>query len=707
MAYRVAELTDGAMEELKSYRIEAPGSGGLVLEELEARLEDGQCWKLENVWFKADVPTRRPGQEAIAGTLPANIVNIFERTYQDKIILSAGGTLYEYSNGGYTSLLSNIGTGKGKFFEFNGRLYYINGTKYIVYDGTTCAEVVPYIPNVIINRSPAAGGGDLDENYNRIGAGFKNTFSAFDGDYEVTSLTIYVGVTSSGGIAITLNGEDYGWSFAADTSAALVAQYIRDNPPTGYACAGAGYTVTFTATVKGAAAEPTIAEMEGGISATIAQENAGANGQASYKLTDTGLDATAVTAVVDGVTLSENTGFTVDRTNGIVTFGAVPPAGTNNVVITAYKTHSNYVSNFLACTCAESFGGVNETRVFFGGNGTSTYFWSGVLDPSYIPENNYNVLGDNTKDVVGFGEQYDYLVIFKENEVWALSYSYDVTNGAVFSVKPVNRRIGCDAPDSIQLINNNLVWFYTKIGVCILLSTDLSNERNIEIISRNINGNARRPGLLAETGLKDAVSVDYEGCYILAANNHAYLWDYRRTPYSQLADTYKAQKRLCWFYWTNIAPNGFCLVGDDLYFAKGTGLCRFYDRYIDYGTAFLSVIRVPLRDFGVISRKKTIVYVYLTARGDANNLFYVKYITENAPAGRVETRSIEAISFDVEHLDLDHFTLDVVNFQKSIRLKPNQKNVYLFGLEFYCAEEDMEMNICEIEMQIRIGKRIK
>ena len=597
---------------MRELTIASPGAGGLVLEELEENLEADQCSELQNVWFRGDVLARRPGQELVFDTGKGTIRALWRRPYGGKCVFTAGGALWAgETEAEYLRELK--GDGEGCFFLFGGRLYFLGGGEYLVYDGIEVREVTPYTPTVQTDRSPDGSRGEWEEDYNRIGGDYVNVFSP---------------------------------SLGSDGTLPAV-----------------------------------------------------------YRLTAGGLSAAGVEVTVDGRKLSEGSDYTLDRTAGCVTFQSPPAAGKNRVRILAHREPRDGAADFLRCRRAVSFGGENEMRVFFAGGGRSEYFWSEALDPSYIPEKNRAELGDGSEDITAFGEQYNRLIIFKPGEVWSMEYRPDGSD--VFPVSPINRSIGCDAPETVCLVNNRLVWLSTARGVCTLLSTSLSAEKNVQPISRNIDGNDRRKGLLSEEGLAGAVACEWQGCYILAVNGRCYLWDARRTPYIHSSDTRKAQGGLAWYRWTGVEAEAFCTAGSELYYSAAGRLCRFYDRYIDFGERFLSRIRVPLRDFGFPDRYKNVLFAYVTVRGDVNNALEAACVTEREAAGTPMEREVRAVSFDLSHWDLADFTLEAVNFQKTVRLRPHRRRVMLFGMEFSCDAPDREMNVCSVTYRYRTVGQVK
>ncbi len=67
-----------------------------------------------------------------------------------------------------------------------------------------------------------------------------------------------------------------------------------------------------------------------------------------YVLSLQRLDAREVKVTIDGVDKKEGTDFTVDRVKGKVTFNTAPTKGTNNVIITAFKTFVAEASDYFS-----------------------------------------------------------------------------------------------------------------------------------------------------------------------------------------------------------------------------------------------------------------------------------------------------------------------------------------------------------------------
>lgn len=590
--------------------------GGLNLVDREWKVADNQSNKILNVWWKDGDLSKRWGQSYVNTDIGTVIYNSYKYKFMGKEIFHSGTKLYslDTTTGIATQIATGLSATKGVFFKFNSKLYYKQVGKYIQYDGATVSDVVPYIPTVIINRTPT-GGGNTNEGYNRLGKGFRNSFN-------------------------------------------------------------------------------------------------GTGSATAFQLTDTSLDATAVTATVGGVAKTEGVDFTVNRTTGIVTFTVAPASGTNNVIITAYKTIQADIDSILNCMTIIPFGGQNDNRVFFGANGTGYYYWTGIssvgVDATYFPWNNYNIVGLTDEPINGFGKHYDTLVIFKTRELFGVQYSFNGTVG-VFNSFPINDQYGCDCPDTIQTINNNLVYLNSTYGVCVLVGTAVGSQRNAFPISRNIN-----PRLLKESNLTTATSVDFNGKYWLCVNDKVYLWDYFISPYADTGNPDESAKRLSWWYFDNISAGSFIVDGQDLYYSHRTlgRIVKFitvYDgtQFYDFGLGYNSMYRIPLRDLGDGIYEFDIKNLYVDCRGDTQTAINILYITSDELNGEIETEPILVGSFSYDTFSYDTFTYQVMGFKETFVLSPMEKKIDLFGIEFSNNDAGRDMNISSVSYSYKLGKKKK
>lgn len=446
------------------------------------------------------------------------------------------------------------------------------------------------------------------------------------------------------------------------------------------------------------------------------------NSHTVFPLSDTNLDTTACVGSVDGGitwTLSEGTNFTINRTANpaTVTYTATPPALTNKYQIKFYKTDQAQISSILNCLDAIPFGGTNDNRVFAGRNGSGNVYWTGItsvgVDPTYWPVNNYNPIGLTDETITGMGKQYETLCIFKEREIAGCTYTFNGTTG-IFNWFSVNSQIGYDLPDTLQTVNNQLTWCNSYLGGFTLVGTAVQSQRNVKPITRNIN-----PRLLSESNLKNANSVNFDGKYWLCIDDKVYLWDYTISPYSDLGNDDESAKRLSWWYFDNINAQSWIMDGQDLYYiTRDTGKTvkfhRAYDttQFFDFGGAFNSIYRIPIRDFGDSIYEFDVIDMWVDVRGDTRTDINVLYITSDDINGEAEaplgdSEPISVGSFSLTDFSLLFFTLQVMGYKTTFNLRPLEKKIDIFGVEFSNNDAGRDMNISNVVISYVLGKRKK
>lgn len=427
-----------------------------------------------------------------------------------------------------------------------------------------------------------------------------------------------------------------------------------------------------------------------------------------YVLTDKELDETEPIVEVDGVKKTINTDFTIDYEKGEVTFTTAPPKGTNNVVITVYKTEQEYIDTIMASKYYCAYGGENNSRLFLAGGGDSIYYFSDVFDATYFPETNYATIGNGEEDITGFGEQYDVLMIFKPKEIFALEYYTDDEGVGAFTSKQVNAKIGCDCPYTIQLINNQLVWLSSIEGVCTLVSTNIEDERNVRIISRNIEGGYRVSGLMQESNLKDAVSVDWDNKYFLTVNGNVYMWDYLLTPYANTGKLDQDAKRLAWYLFDNFIVTEYLKCERDLYYSHGGNLVILDENiYNDFDTPIHAIYQSPMFQFDAVEYLKTVKNMYVQVRGDTATKIDITYYTEETPKGELDSEPIIVYDRLWAHFRWNTFGWSMVNYGNTFRRKCSLKKIQMCAVKFENNEINRDLSLSHLAFQYQIVKNIK
>ncbi len=419
---------------------------------------------------------------------------------------------------------------------------------------------------------------------------------------------------------------------------------------------------------------------------------------AVFRLPKTGLDAAAVSVSVGSVDLTEGVHFSVSRAAGTVNFAGgtspygAPPAGTNNVCITAYKTVAGSKLKIAACRVAVPFGGeaagvYGGTRVFVMGNADyPRSYWHSDLGHHmgggmrYFPDTGEEYLDQNNQPIAAAAKMGGELVIFKESSIFTVGYSFDGQD-AYYPVKECHSTIGCDMPGSVQLIDNRLVFAHSKKGVHMLVSTDNALENAVKPLSANIDAL-----LLEEDSLAQACSADYGRYYWLCAGGHAYLWDYEQTPYYNYADYERAQRRLSWYRFDNIKARVFCEDGTDLCYGSDSGIVRFIKNQNDFGHAFEAYYTSKAFDLGKPEELKTFLTLYPSFASDGNIKATVTVGTDKVDVYRRREYDIKSFSWD--GFNWAAFTWDVLRFTRTFAMRLNLRKCVYIQIRVSGAEKD-------------------
>lgn len=379
------------------------------------------------------------------------------------------------------------------------------------------------------------------------------------------------------------------------------------------------------------------------------------------------IDATLVTLTVGGADMAEDSGFTVDRTLGIVKFTTAPAAGVNNVKIKCYKADADTQNSILNCRHATVYGGETDLAVVVGGptKQPNAYFWSGshtIPDPTYFPFEYYNLAGaDASKYITGFGRQQRMLVIFTENAIGKSEFFIETIKERDYlqlPYIPINTRIGCDLPHTIQLVRNNLVFCSTEVGPCVILDTSTAGENNIATIGQNINGTDARKGLLYDVRKVAASvvsSVDDGQRYWIVANGHAYLWDYELSSFSG------REEDLTWFYFTNISATTWVKTIQDVYYGNSAGMVvSFIPEYTDFEQGITRRFKFATQFFETYEVLKDISKVIFVVRSDTDTTINITYETDYE--SRADLTPIRTSNYKLAPRNLAHRILSTVRY---------------------------------------------
>lgn len=508
--------------------------------------------------FKAQ---KRSGHKTfIDYTNVKNIQGLWYGTIASKTVLIScnDGKAYEYN---FSTLLnSQIGTltdAKTSIFYFEGKLYFLNGTDYKSYDGTTFGDVDPYIPTLYIG-TPPAGGGTVFEAINLLTGKKKQEF-------------------------------------------------------VGNAVATA------------------------------------------YQLVETGLDADLLTCTIDGVTKTETTDFTVNRTTGIVTFG-VAPADESEVIIGWTKVTAGHADLVKKNKYALINGPGNDTAIFLWGNPDqkNRRSWSGTLKANYFPVTNYTYIGSDEYAITDIKPQYDRQLIYKNGG--RAHYSYPEWNATAeawdYPVFDLNESVGNDVFGGVQIVRNNPVTIY-KQSWWEWSSTAVEDERNANIISERLRQS------LSNLDLTTAVTFDYqkEKEYWCNVGSKVYIWNYGNNTM---------------YMYDNISATCFLDISGVVYYGSQGKIERFEGEN-DNGVAITAQLIMGFTAWGAIELRKNTKETFPAILPESQTSLTILYRTDRTNAFTPASKKVEYRLLDFNNIDFENFSFKTNRNPQPFRIKIRAK----------------------------------
>lgn len=715
----------------KTLQLSSPGIGGLNLKDLEFEQEVSQTPYMLNMMYRNGSFSKRYGQkvlyendETIEQTEDEESNNIYSAVcYDGAIFFHKGKHLYRWRKAdgapvdvSGTSVFSDADD--GLFINYAQKLYFMIGSKDV--EGTVndipggffeykkfvneqseeywaFAEVDYYAPKVLINCRPdGEGGADRSEDYNILSDRFRFVYNGTENttDYIVSSYE-------------NLSVEEDGYSGSIDwaRTGGLVDMKI-------------------------------LVDYDEWLQVE--------NGENTWR--------------EDVEERLKNKQYKVEETNNTkkVVFKTAPGDGVSNVVMefkvkdidgeNPFKTRREQIFNSKVY---ETFGGANNSRLFLAGCGGSMYYFSESFDISFFSESNYATLGNTEEDITCFGKQYNVLIAFKPREVYSI-YSYTHTSATTpierfvgketFKSQLVNSKIGCDAPHSIQLVNNLLTWFNSNEGICTLVSTNIQDERNVRIISRNIE-RTNNFGVMGILDLDDdpltVQSVDYNNRYFLVfpKRGFCFMWDYEISPYRFSTSGGETDPRtLSWFLFDHFYVKQFVRFGKQLMYVCAD---KYYDenseaddkmvdnpfsnklvemdnsfRDLDFDQdnsedAIHAYYMTPFLQFGSVEMLKNVRNIYVQTRGDTASVIEMYYYTEDSIRPRTENEEIRIGGKVWRKFAWDNFAWYSINWASTFRRKCNLKKIQMASFYFKNDEPGRDMSITHISLQYQLVKYVR
>ena len=421
-----------------------------------------------------------------------------------------------------------------------------------------------------------------------------------------------------------------------------------------------------------------------------------------YFLDAQNLDAPAVMVKVNGVTQQENTHFTVDRTNGKVTFNTAPskPAlsGEDNVFVTFSKLIDGYEDRINKCTKALLF----DNRLFFTGNPDfpNAVFHSELNNPTYVSDLNYYEDGSSDSSITGMTVGNNVLWIFKNLDqnnanVFYHEPTLDLEHGKIYPTKQGNVSVGCYV-DSTNFQDD--IVYLSRYGLEGISTEKIDSKQ--AIAHRSFMVDVR---MTNENNYKNAMMMEYQGYLMVLVNGKVYLADSRQ-KYANL-DSFGYE----WFFWdiSAVGPTLLKEYNDRLYIGAGDGSIFVLEGTNDDGERIDSYWTTPMDNFGYsnqlkttnkrggIAKVKTIPNGMIKIAKRSNKSDVYKFVTKKSANG-----------FQFSTLDFCNFSF-ITTDKSYLVYKIKEKKINELSLKFYSDEKDKPFGIFSSIIEAFVGGYIK
>lgn len=398
---------------------------------------------------------------------------------------------------------------------------------------------------------------------------------------------------------------------------------------------------------------------------------------------------------VDGVTKTAGTDYTIDLTNGRVTFTTTPITGVDNVEI-QWTKGSGSRTEVTKHKFAMFFGGKNDSRIFIYGNGSNRYLFtglaSGVPSAEYFPALNYREVGSNQFQVTDIMRQYDRQLIYTNGGEAYYSY-YDSFNDANenviadFPTFPLSNAIGNVAPGQSRLIQNNP--YTIQNGVHEWVATSVRDERNAQYISKRV-----QPSLDLQT-LSQAITIDFDSRkeYWLAVGSNVWVYNYKLDAW------YK-------FILSDV-PTCFYVIENELHFGTKNGQIMKFDRtlYTDNGVTIQSIWEMGFYSFGSEWIRKFMNEMWISLKPEVKSQVHLTYQTDRDAKSDTYTATYSMSTFTEANFGDWSF---LVNYNpQPFRFKVKAKKFVYFKLIFENNNDDDKLTILSINLPVRFGSKVK
>lgn len=433
------------------------------------------------------------------------------------------------------------------------------------------------------------------------------------------------------------------------------------------------------------------------------------------------LDPDAVKAEIldangNWVVKKEGTDFTVNRTTGTITFksapGKSPEEGADNVRITAAKTVKGYADHIGLCTVQTLFGLSSYDQAFLTGNkeNVNYHYYSQPSDPTYFPDVNYAMIGQDNTAIMGYRKSGEYLVIIKENNyqdatAFLMSgemreineeqkITYSVRQG-IAGVGAISKYCFCDLRDDHLFLSSDGVFAITTNAV----TAEKYAQTRSALIDRKLKG----------YDLKNAVGIVHNGYLYIATDGVCFVADAAQKHYDgKGAEQYQYE----WYYWDSMPVRVWGMENgeEELLFGTADGAVMRMLRekksvsYMDDGKAIRAYWTTPTIDFSYGDLYKTLRSLFVRLQPYARSSVKV-YIRIDGMWQLLDVRNVDIMSFF--DMDFKRFSFNTNSDNLTAAMTVKAKKVITTQFRFENGAEKEGFGLQEMITHFNTRNRVK
>lgn len=245
----------------------------------------------------------------------------------------------------------------------------------------------------------------------------------------------------------------------------------------------------------------------------------------------------------------------------------------NGVETIIYKgQYKEARADLLKTSITKAYGYSTTDRIFaVGGVNKNRVYYTGVDEPTYWPDNNYFVAGQDGNDIVGLHTYSSYLAVIKgdtntETTVY-LAYGQTLGTETYFAVKPTMGGAGGIATKTFATLGDDPL-FLTRDGIFAITNVFATTDNVLRNRSYYVDKR-----LIEEQHLEESCAIVWKRYYILCVNSHCYVLDGRQKSNDSNNTTNYSYE--C-YYWDNVPATCFFVYENELWFGTAAGtLCKF------------------------------------------------------------------------------------------------------------------------------------